>query len=70
MKVIFIFAILLFLIPFSSSISTNILPTYRPGETMILEGWNEIEDKDLKSKIKQYIITSDAFTDSEKNLLQ
>lgn len=37
---------------------------------IILEGWNEIEDKDLKSKIKQYIITSDAFTDSEKNLLQ
>jgi len=37
MRVIFIFAILLFLIPFSSSISTNILSTYQPGETMILE---------------------------------
>jgi hypothetical protein len=37
MRMIFIFAILLFLIPFSSSISTNILPAYQPGETMILE---------------------------------
>lgn len=53
-------------VPSILSYSDNI----EADKKMILEAFQNIQDKDLKQRIKEYLITSDALSDAEKNTLK